>query len=490
MRKRKQCKPIDSSDAETELALRSVKISLNSITKPQYQQIMTEIMYEKCMTASEISYQASLLFLYEVNKNFDESNIKFFTQKCENVIRKAFDSVSQTGIRVTKATKLYEMPAEFVEMLRRFGKYDVHSSCGSVGRPMPSRFQLTQAVTYNYELYATNVENNIMMWWYSRVQRFIRMICFKWNKTESVTPYDDIDIRNIMKNLAYNYDYTDGDPARQAKMDELYSEIRNRCGPSFEDYHTFPDYIEHQLLESMIFFINIQREIEQYNIDNQELVDAWLRHKSSPAKFEKPCLPMPPKIKKFVVVPFCDVKLRHIRFDHQDMIHLLRQLYNDGKLLANDANQVQLREYYEEESHMIEAWEMLFNMETIDSLKKRDQSFHCQLVTDSVSASVVFESPQRQNAGLTKQKMVEMYQTSRYEIAIDPGRKTYLAGVRVDLQNGDEVSEFKNVFELKSIYVYSCDCFSFVWYRKILRYRQRHITGKPEKAAEIIHENA
>lgn len=74
------------------------------------------------------------------------------------------------------------------------------------------------------------------------------------------------------------------------------------------------------------------------------------------------------------------------------------------------------------------------------------------IFTDSVAASVLYDTPKRQPGELNRKSIIQKIQQEdepnknfKYMISMDPGMKTYLAGVRRNISTGVEVNNIQFV---------------------------------------------
>ncbi|XP_031627414.1 uncharacterized protein LOC116343489 [Contarinia nasturtii] len=177
-------------------------------------------------------------------------------------------------------------------------------------------------------------------------------------------------------------------------------------------------YIEKKWFESLYFFIQIQREISEFKAEHQQLVHAWLRLKKNPLLFEKPMQPLPPKIRNITVVPLCDNKLKHIRFDHTDLLALLAR----WKLIPEEfggkdgGSSMYSKNHFEENPY--DAWNILFDMKNINELKRPNQQIHRMIMCDSVSASVLFETPKREKTEFNRERIKQKLEAGDYTYII------------------------------------------------------------------------
>lgn len=423
---RKKAK-IDQTEEEKEkFDYRTIKLSLNSILKDEYAERLIYTFDYRCFMATRISALASLLLLYKVNFAVEREDEDFFMNKIgKDEIRNCFLAVTMEHID--------QLPDHFREMVENVQE--------ETPLPWPSKFQMGNAFNYLHYQYETNVTTNLTTHCETRIRNYLKMLCYNFNLDElnvqnlqNRSNFDDIDVRNTIKNIMLNEDWTDNDPARIDKMDRLYAEVARNCTPSFTTKLTMIDYIESNWFESLWFFGQIQVELAEFLEENQDLVHAWLQHKKHPTLIAEPDQPMPPKVRNFTLVPMCNFQLKHIRFDHTDYVNLLIQL----GCVPNRS-----KAYFT--AHKDEAWKILFDMEKIEKIKRPGHAFNYMILTDGVSASVIYKTPKREIVASNHQKIQQklVHKEYKYITSWDPGMKTYLAGVRRNIETGVEVSELE-----------------------------------------------
>lgn len=415
--------PTESKDeTKPKFDLRTIKLSLNSILHPNLAEedkatIVREV-YDRCSLVSQIMVLASLYLVYAVNNAFDSNLKPFFTQ----TVGKQF--ISSIFIKVTSEFN-HELPPEFKAMVNL--------------ENWPKRRGITQIIEYAKTTYLSNVTTNLTTWLEVRLTYFLRMRTFQLNAMG--WSFDQIDIRNAKKQLLFNEDWTEDDFDRIAKRNKLYFEVRNRLLPSFDNYLTIIDYVEERWFESLWFFIWIQREIEQFLAQTHDETHAWLQYNKTPRTSPKPNRPMPPKVKNFAAIPICDFQLKHIKLDTRELIQLVAKLRKHKGGLSTEE-----RKYYS--SHKDELWSIFFNMEEINRISQPNQKFHHMIVTNSVCASVLYDTPKRTAVDVeTKKAMIQRklgQNQYKYIVAIDPGMKTYMAGVRHNVETTVQVNKLRN----------------------------------------------
>lgn len=81
-------------------------------------------------------------------------------------------------------------------------------------------------------------------------------------------------------------------------------------------------------------------------------------------------------------------------------------------------------------------------MNKILKLAHNKRAFHCQLCTDGVSATILYDKPKVQAKDISDEELIKMYRANlfTYELGIDPGYRTWNATVRINIRTGEEVS--------------------------------------------------
>ena len=393
--RRKRQKLDDDGKPKPKPLLTSVKTTLNSICLKEYQDELRHIFFDRARRVSEISVLGSLLMLHRINMVadqyiYDQVDIGFFTLNDGNDwVLNCFNSVSWEN---NNAPWKGQMNEEFQQKME-----ELHPNF-----EWPKRENINQALLYQRDIYVSNLKNNLFYHANRRVIYFLRLLCYEWNLEESANQerllYDETDVHNAKWNLMENQDRTakliDGANKQQRiqKMNNLVDAVLKLCGPSFATNNrlTLLDYIEGDWFESIILFIQIQRRISTFKTKYQSLVAEWklwnTQHKR--AAHLKPNMPKPPKVENFTVIPLHSFKLNSFRFDHSQCVDLIHQM---GVIRHNFASYDESHKYYM--TNRREAWELLFYMKKIDQMCKKDQTFHYQMMVDSVQASPIFSKP-------------------------------------------------------------------------------------------------
>lgn len=425
---------------------RCVKLSFGSIIKEQYAAVLRSILFDRSYQCSEIMVLGSLQFLFMADKAIEWNEVDFFDRNGSEVIGQCFRSITMDNITDPLALHMNDEFKQLVE--------DVLGE----NFEWPIRFRLSQTLTYMIGGYETSVKNNLFYHCEKRLNSYLRVIVYEKNRELNTNdePFDGYDIRNAKKNLLFYQDWTENDPERIRKMNVLVETVLQHC-PSLKNNGTLYDYVEHHWFKSLYLFIVMQRKIGDYNEANQPLVQQWLDYRKSPLSCSKPSEKLPPKINSFTVIPLCHFKLHHIRFDHNDLVHAISQLDAAPAHMKGQSGKglsLESRAYYM--NNKDEAWSLLFDIEKINSLanRNRHQTFHHQIVCNSVDASIVYCEPKREkavpNSHINEIRRKKENGYYKYYIPLDPGVKTKMAGIQINPITQSEVS-LTEFFHLISI---------------------------------------
>lgn len=423
----------DDEEKEVESKYRARKVPLKSILKEcaeNENHPMLMSLYERSKTITEISSLASLLLLFNINEALDKGDKAYFEdkgvmhkgktyfKKGEQIIKQCFNAVL-----IQNANNDHMMPTKFFNW--------VITCCDKEQFQWPKRdTEFYNAFTYFYQMYTTNTQTNLKTHCEQRLRYFLKIKCWKFNErtriqienTNQHYEFDGLDERNAIKYVMKAQDWTNEDIQRTIKMNILVNEIKRIGWPGTMKMKQF---LHKQWFESIWLFGQIQREVEQFT---QNVTGQWKKFKGWNTTVKKP-----PKVKRFAVIPLCDYHLKHFRLDTRDLFNTMKT----NKWLPSEQNERHYREHKEE------LWGEVFDLDKIKEIIGPKNTFHFQIVTDSVSASVVFKPPKAQPKTKTvaeDQANPAIYNGKRYEIGIDPNMKLYLGVVRHDLLTGVEVN--------------------------------------------------
>lgn len=303
----------------------------------------------------------------------------------------------------------------------------------------PSNSGFGNAFIYLWEQYLDNVKTNLTTHCERRLKKFFRMRMFELNdnanifnyfndifgQADAMPYYDETDVRNAI-NYTYNRrDTTNGDGDRQQRLGELLDELRWMGAP---DDCNIKEFVENNWFASIRMWTEIQRDIHMFNI-------AYNGH------------PKKPKIRNFAVVPICSFQRRHIRIDTRALydilakVNLLPKKCSAKKAKNGKVNQINIT-MEEFSRNRIGSWNLFFDVDQILKLSHIKRDFHCQIVSDGVSATILYDKPKVQPVELSDEQVCEKLESGEITIVagMDPGDKTYNATVCLDLTTGEEVS--------------------------------------------------
>lgn len=456
----------------------AIKSSLNAILRPEHANEVRRILFDRSVEMTKISSLASLLVLYKVNTAYDRGHANFFlAPDGKNRIYECFDAVTQEHID--------KLPQRFKNTMEWIHRNE------PVQFEWPRKHCLGNAFQYFREQYVTNLKTNLNTHGEKHLKDFLRIRCFQWNLRNLGMTFDGTDLRNVLKNIIKDQDWTDGDALRQQKVNVLLLELADIGFPADTN---LKQYIREHWFESMLPFINIQREIEQFLIEYADNFEQWRAFNKDRKGNEKPTVPRPPTVRNFSVLPLCNFHLKHIRIDTKDCYWLTSKCGAKMETFLNDKtgnfNKVKEGHYTnkklskeEKAERAAELFDFLFDMNKIRRNGKHAKRFYGQIVTDGVSASVIYTKQPRQSIFSSMWIIMTMWIMGLFvnEIGIDPGDKTWLAGVRREIRTRIEVSD-ENIFE--SIYPNTHLLIYGFFYRRSSKFHRLASIGEPNKGEE------
>lgn len=410
----------------------SIKSTLNAILRPQYANEMKNIIFDRSVIMTEISSLASLLVLTQTNSAVDTDDFNFFLQNGEDVINNCFDAVTNECMN--------EMPQPFHDQMN-----SIHDQY-----QWPSKRCMGNSYLYFRQQYITNLQTNFNTHLEKILTHFLRIQCYYENCANPDSAYDSIDIRNALKNVLKDQDWTNQDIVREQKKEVL---IQYLVDIGFPANVNIRYYVNDNWFPSIQPFIRMQRVIETFLIDRQHEIEQWKLFSKDSITNVKPNGIRPPTVHNFTTIPNCNFHLKHIKIDTSVCYELINKMKSKpypkypspktGRLINVP------REYYlskkltstEKFQRQAELFDVLFNMDKIRRNGKHAKSFYGQIVTDGVSASVIYEREKR-STFFCRIMILASYLQGLYlnVIGIDPGDKTWLAGVRRHIWTRAEVS--------------------------------------------------
>lgn len=377
----------------------------------------------------------------KANEAMDRDDIEFFNQNGESVIESCFRGVliqNQNNIR-------------YAGQIHGF-KQIVANVLGNLF-VWPSNRLFSNAFTYLFEQYITNVKNNLKTHCESRLRKFFRMRVFELNhlilqrnQPNGQVLFGAIDVKNAI-NYTYNgRDTTRGDVGAQQRLGVLLDELRDVGAP---DNCNIKLFCENSWFKSLRMWMNIQRDIHYFNLAYANLRQSWIYHKRAPRNVTRPTLPEPPEIHNFAAIPMCSFQRRHIKIDTTVLYNILCNIKQAPKKNGKTTKKGKVKEVNITQDEFLlnktGSWGLFFDMEKIKRLVKYKKEFGHSIVTDGVSCSILYEQPERQAAETDDQEVLRRYQAGEffYELGIDPGMRTWCAAVRRNIRTSEEVT-FEN----------------------------------------------
>lgn len=184
----------------------------------------------------------------------------------------------------------------------------------------------------------------------------------------------------------------------------------------------------------VVLFCFIEREVESYQLQcqNGEIVKRLK------------------KFNNFKVVPIHCSRMKHIRIDTMVFRTMLQSLRLDPKIMNERGNlQTLPTSAFTEDKRRY--WSEIFNFNVIERIGRKSKMFDYQVVTDGVSASLLFSNVHRgyvakdfrEQKEIQAQKYAEIgrnYDAGHYKhcIGIDPGYKLTIAAVIWNTETGWE----------------------------------------------------
>lgn len=169
--------------------------------------------------------------------------------------------------------------------------------------------------------------------------------------------------------------------------------------------------------------------------------------KKSRRTLPEPETPEPPKITNFAAIPMCTYKRRHIRIDTDQLYDLVcgiqAQPLKFGKLIDKKTGRPKFINVTPDEFliNPVESWGLYFDMGKINRQVKYKKRFGKQIVTDGVSASVLYHQPKQEKAPIDDEQVKRKLVAGEIpiELSIDPGMRTWNAAVRYNFITHEEV---------------------------------------------------
>lgn len=420
----------DPGTDNDEVKLCAIKMTLKQSLRPAFREPFTQLMEKYCKIATTISFLASMLILYKANDAYDRNDDEFFAQRGEDVVRNCFLSVL--------GDYSHNLPLVFRSMFARHHPNFM----------WPMREGMGNAFNALYEQYITNAKNNLKVHYVSRMRAFLRMRCFEFNhghlrtrKPPDIDIFDEVDIKNAIKYLVNQHNWTRGEVNRMQKMRFLLAEVERIGGPS---NYNLKEFVTIHWFASLKMWMKIQRYVTNFHTTYSYLINRWGRYHQNPLTNMQPIVPRPPKIRNFNAIPVHNYHLKHIRVDVSLFYEIACKLGALKKGMGKNGRKVNIpRDWYN--ANPANFWGYVFDMPKINRIGGRNKRFDCTIMTDSVSVSLIYVKANRALNQIDLERIRRMYENNEfvYELGVDPGVRTWNATCRRRIATGSEVFQFK-----------------------------------------------
>lgn len=384
----------------------TIKRSLNAILlNNENKERIKEAIAERSICMTRILAIGSLYVLDIVNNNVNNNNFQFFERNPTEFLTECFQSFTPNQC----AQNLPQVEDEFK---RRIFEFNIQfSNCQLLGN----------VLKYAIDTYRVNFQNNIILHARKRIKLFFRIcgvhataeeiehtIKYMFESNSRVQP--NLNLIHVIPNIdeVSNTMYPDGN------------------GQNGFERGFFREYVKDFWFESVFIFRSIQVRVYDYQVRCQR--DRNLR-----------------KVKNFTVVPMSSFKRHHVRLDNESFFCVLKELNIDPKKKSvkkteTGFSRITIEQFIKNKSKY---WFEHFNKKKFKSMEKKQKKFHYQIVSDGVSASILFNNKNRSKK-LKSDDYIdiisEKYSNEEYNLVcgFDPGYKNWLGGVVRDEKNGEE----------------------------------------------------
>lgn len=397
---------IPKKKSDEKFDLLAFKISAKTAVREQFHDTILPWIAEKSIECTKICELASLLFLNKMKVEFEAENWDYFDGDGAHVIESCFYAVLQ------RYKENEDMIPQFRNTFQNLGQGNE--------MPWPNNHHFGNLTKYLYQQYATNVITNLTTHAQKRLRNYLKVMAFYDNRNNPNQFIDKRDIDNTIKLTMKGFDSTKGQRARIYKRQQLLEHIHNVGGPVDDNISRFT---KEQWFRSLSMWLYMQEKIDEY-LREYQIVSNEAREQM-------------PKVKNLSVIPICSHMRKTIRIDADILYHMMCDLKIIPRINGNGP-QVSCAYVCQNQEHF---FNQIFNMDHINRLLKANKSFG-HIVSDGVSASIVYKVPQRVVNNLANDNLVKqqyMDGTYVYVLGIDPGMKTWMAAVRRHINTGKEV---------------------------------------------------
>lgn len=383
-----------------------------------------------------------VLFLFQANGAFDDGNRDFFEQQNgDDVIFDCFKAVLKQNVANEQL-----MPAEF----RQWAE-----TATSPGFEWPHTRAMGNTLKFLREQYRDNVKTNIRTHCKNRLKLFFRLRAYEWNHSMTFLDDDDVDGRYFFSerdvtnaiNYTYNRRDTTQDEDERERLGILLDALRECDAP--QDCNIINYVNDEHWFRSLWMWLTIQRYVQIFQRSFANVKNSWNLFKRFPKYVQKPEAPKPPKSKNFVVIPMCTFQRKHIRIDTSQLYQLVCETKIVPKKIGKGKKQEDINitqnEFLRNNSG---SWDLFFNRAKIERMVHGRKVFDNQIVSDGVSATVLYLKPTIPKVPISDEEVLEMYNGGIFYhiLGIDPGERTYNATVRKNISTEEEVNGLINYF--------------------------------------------
>lgn len=353
----------------------AVKLKLRTVLKASEEEDeispIRQLIAAHSIRATKICSLASLLLLVKVNEHFDNPNHNpnddFFRSDAELIVKDCFYEIlnpikTQGGKRYVPAYPRYSNQ-HFATLMQQYG----------IERP--NNNYMGNMFKYLFQMYGTNFKTNICLHGRKRIWNFFKT-------------YPNVSKMQLKHTVEYLFDTRSLRQPNNVLMDALRSmDVDNRYNFNVAGSMA---YFENDWFYYVPLFLKIQRHVYDYNMQNAA---EWLAEDKANEGNKGKRRRQHPKVNAMHIVPICKYKRQHIRIDTAGLFKLVQEL---GELPAQGKGRKPTCQITETEFiiRAEEFWTKYIDVDMVHHLahkSNRKVNFANQLVTDGVSASILYE---------------------------------------------------------------------------------------------------
>ena len=280
----------------------------------------------------------------------------------------------------------------------------------------PTNNRLGNAFNYLHEQYIDNVKTNIRTHYKKRLKLYFTMRAYTMNiirrENQNAILFDDDDIKNAINHTANGYDSTNGDVNRIIMLDILLEDLRLFGAPADCNIR---DFVENNWFKSLKMWINIQRDIEHFNKVYANLRRDWNLFRKYPLYVTRPFNPAPPDTNNFAAIPLCSNQRRHIRIDTAVLYGLLCEIGIVPKKIGQKKSKPEVNvtrtDFFKNQTG---GWRLFFDGNKIDQMVHNKKLFDTQIISDGVSATILYLRPNQPEAIVSKEEVRRLFDLNTF----------------------------------------------------------------------------